>query len=190
LSAADYLSLVRIPLGLAFLGVAGRPLLALVVLVAAGISDVLDGWVARRQRSPDDHGPHRGDWLDPLCDKLFVGSVVVGIYLVRRPPVALLLLLVLREVLQAVAMLVLRIVPALHRVARGYNFRAHILGKATTVAQFLGGAALLLGLPVAPPLAWLAGGLGAISVFIYISRIRELFPHPPLTARPSARGDR
>jgi phosphatidylglycerophosphate synthase len=172
-SAADYLSLVRIPLGLLFVVVVERVPIALAVLVAAGLSDVLDGWVARRSRPPGDEAHHRGDWLDPLCDKLFVGAVVLGLYLFRQPPVALLLLLITRELLQTVAVTALRLVPALHRASRDYNFKAHPVGKATTVAQFAAGAGLLVGHEAARYAVWLAAGLGVVTVAIYIGRLRS-----------------
>jgi phosphatidylglycerophosphate synthase len=177
-SVADYLSLVRIPLGVAFLFVVHDTALALIVLVAAGVSDVLDGWFARRRRAenrqdvrPDAREHRRGDWLDPLCDKLFVGAVVAGLYLARRPPTLWLALLVTREVLQLVAVTALRLVPTLHRLSRDYDFRANPLGKATTVVQFFAAAALLVAHPMAGPVVWLAAGMGLVSVFTYVRRL-------------------
>jgi cardiolipin synthase (CMP-forming) len=170
-SVADYLSLVRIPLGVAFVFVAHETALALIVLVAAGVSDVLDGWFARRRRPAGDRGQHRGDWLDPLCDKLFVGAVVAGLYLARRPPPLWLGLLITREVLQLVAVTALRLVPTLHRLSRHFDFRANPLGKATTVVQFFAAAALLVGHPLAGPMVWVAAAMGLVSVFVYIRRL-------------------
>jgi cardiolipin synthase (CMP-forming) len=170
-SVADYLSLVRIPLGVAFVLVAHDTPLALTVLVAAGLSDVLDGWVARRQRPRVDRGQHRGDWLDPLCDKLFVAAVVVGLYLARRPPALWLGLLLAREALQLVAVTALRLVPTLHRLSRDYDFRANPLGKATTVVQFLAATLLLIGTPLAGAAVWAAAVLGVLSVFTYVRRL-------------------
>jgi cardiolipin synthase (CMP-forming) len=184
-SAADYLSLVRIPLGVAFVLTAGQTAVALAVLAAAGLSDMLDGWLARRMRGPDDHAPHRGDWLDPLCDKLFMAAVVLGLYLVRQPPLYLLVLLLAREILQTVSVTIMRLVPSLHRASRDYNFKAHPLGKATTVVQFLTGALLLLGHPLAQPAAFVTAGAGALSLAIYINRLRA--PLAATTPPPAAR---
>jgi phosphatidylglycerophosphate synthase len=189
-SAADYLSLVRIPLGVVFVMVARDPRLGFAVMVAAAISDVLDGWMARRHRAPDDHGRHRGDWLDPLCDKLFVAAVVIGIYVTRQPPLRLLVLLLAREIMQTVAIVVLRLLPALHRAAHDYNFKAHPVGKATTVTQFLTAAALLTGHPLATAAAWAAAALGALTVAIYVSRIRGLLPAVPPADPQARRSDR
>ena len=203
MSAADYLSLARIPLGVVFLLVASHTLLAFVVLAAAGVTDVLDGWVARRQRpaglaahaDPAHAGKHhRGEWLDPLCDKLFVAAVVVGLYLAQRPPVWLLLLMLTREILQTISVTIMHLVPALHARSRDYDFRAHPIGKATTVVQFATGAALLLAPPAAMPLACMTALLGLISVGIYIDRLRRTqlltpaMPTPPPTRKePGAR---
>jgi cardiolipin synthase (CMP-forming) len=179
-TVADYLSLVRIPLGVMFLLVADHVGLALGVLAAAGLSDVLDGWVARRQRrkhaADASAPPHRGDWLDPLCDKLFVLAVVLGLYIARRPPPWLLGLLLTREVLQTISVTVMRLVPSLHRASHDYDFKAHPLGKATTVVQFLGGALLLLNHPLARLCVYLTAALAVLTVAVYISRVRRILP--------------
>src|SRR3954467_5258206 len=116
-----------------------------------GVSDVLEGWAARRPRRPDDHQRHRGDWLDPFCDKVFVTAMLIGIWRVHHPPLSVLALVVTREMLQGVSLAVYRLVPSLRR-GPPYNYRAHILGKATTVAQFLTATALVLDQPLSRPL--------------------------------------
>ena len=60
------ITFVRLPLAVAFLA-SPNPMVRLVVLVAAGWSDLVDGWVARH------FGPSRtGVFLDPVADKLFM----------------------------------------------------------------------------------------------------------------------
>jgi cardiolipin synthase len=173
LTLADWFSLARIPLGALFLVVAERLPLALLVLVLAGISDVLDGWAARRQPGQDVNQPHRGDWLDPFCDKVFVAAMLAGIYVAHRPPPVLLLLVVTRELLQVLSLVVYRLWPALRRGLR-YNYRAHPLGKLTTVTQFATALALLFEHPVAMPLAVASSLLGVASVAVYLNRARVL----------------
>jgi cardiolipin synthase (CMP-forming) len=173
LTLADWFSLARIPLGAIFLFVAGRLPLAVAVLFLAGVTDVLDGWAARRRSGGVDPGPHRGDWLDPFCDKVFVFSMLTGIYLVHRPPIALLLLVMTREVLQVLAFGVYKLIPSLRRGLR-YNYRAHPVGKATTVAQFATATALLFEHPVAEPLALAAATLGIATVVVYLNRARVI----------------
>jgi phosphatidylglycerophosphate synthase len=174
LSLADWFSLVRLPLGVVFLFVAHRLPLAVAVLVAAGISDVLDGWAARRHSTPaDDAEPHRGDWLDPFCDKVFVAAMLTGIYLAHHPPIPLLLLVVTREVLQVLSLIVYRFLPSLRRGFQ-YNYRAHPIGKATTVTQFATALALLFDHPLATPLALASAALGLTTVVVYLNRARLL----------------
>ena len=169
---ADLLTLARIPLGVVFLLVAGDTRWALAVLVVAGLTDVFDGIIARRHATAQ--SSHRGDWLDPLCDKLFALGVVIGLWLTRSPPLGLLFLLLLRETLQLIAVTVMRVCPSLQRAAREFDFKAHPMGKAATVAQFATSAAILLGLASAWPLGILCASLGVASVGIYIQRIRGL----------------
>jgi phosphatidylglycerophosphate synthase len=174
LTLADWFSLVRIPLGVVFLFVANRLPLALVVLVLAGVSDVLDGWAARRRASADEMAePHRGDWLDPFCDKVFVAAMLTGIYVVHHPPIPLLLMIVTREVLQVLSLAVYRLSPSLRRGVQ-YNYRAHPVGKATTVTQFATALALMLDHPLAIPLALASALLGLVTVVVYLNRARLL----------------
>jgi phosphatidylglycerophosphate synthase len=173
LTLADWFSLVRIPLGALFLFVADRLPLAIAVLVLAGISDVLDGWAARRRQGEAADRPHRGDWLDPFCDKVFVAATLAGIYVAHHPPAALVLLVVTREILQVLSMLVYKLVPWLRRGLH-YNYRAHPVGKVTTVTQFATALALLFEHPLSQPLAVACALLGIATVAIYLNRARLL----------------
>ncbi|HEY0713343.1 MAG TPA: CDP-alcohol phosphatidyltransferase family protein [Polyangia bacterium] len=176
MTAADLLSLVRIPLGAAFVLLAANVRLAFVMLALAALSDVLDGWVARRLSPELTAVPHRGDWLDPLCDKLFALSVVVGLLRAHDPPILWLVLLLAREQLQLIAVVLMRFLPVLRQAAQRFEFRAHLAGKATTVTQFVASAALLTDHPAAAALCGLSALLGLVSFAIYVQRIRTVLP--------------
>jgi phosphatidylglycerophosphate synthase len=173
-SVADLLSLSRIPLGFVFILVANRPLAPLLVLALAGLTDVLDGPLARHALGDARHLPHRGDWLDPLCDKVFVGAVIVGIYLSVRPPLAFAALVLTRELLQTTFMVGVVGVGALRGRRFDYPYRAHPIGKITTVAQFASAFALMARQPAAWPLAGLTCALGVASAAIYLARARRV----------------
>jgi cardiolipin synthase len=143
------LSFARIPLAAAFVGLAHQPSQALGVLVIAGITDVLDGYLARRlgQATPT------GAVVDGVLDKLFAAVVIGGLILQGRLPWLAAALLATREIgeLPLVAWW------AMHedgRRARAADPRANWLGKAATVCQFLAIAALLI--RGEPPYFWLA----------------------------------
>jgi cardiolipin synthase len=165
LNLPDLLSLVRVPLGVAFVPLAGRWIFALAILAVAAVSDILDGWLARRHPQPG-----WGEWLDPLCDKVFIIGVMVGIYLAQHPSITLLLPILTREIAILVLFLIHRLVPSLRGIR--YDYRAHALGKAATVAQFLTAAALLFAHPAAEYLAALCAILGLLCAGVYARRGR------------------
>jgi cardiolipin synthase len=172
LTVPNLLSLSRLPLGgLFWLTLAHEPdnaLLPFAVLGLAAVTDVLDGYLARRQAGGTDP-QGTGSWLDPICDKLFVGAVLGSIYVVRRPPLALLALIVTRELLQLPMALIYRAVPTLRRWLR-YDFRASVLGKAATVAQFLAVSALILNHRIAWTMASIAFLVGLLALADYVRR--------------------
>ena len=110
-----------------------------------------------------------GSWLDPICDKLFVAAVLAAIWAVRRPSFGLLAMIVARELAQLPLSLVYLMVPSLRRWLR-YDFRASILGKAATVAQFLAIAALILDHPSIRIFAVIAFVLGVTALVDYVRR--------------------
>ena len=172
LNLPDLLSLLRVPLGVAFVPLVGRPIAAITILAVAAVSDVLDGWFARRQ-------PQRiswGEWLDPVCDKFFIMAVMVGLYLFRHPSLAILLPILTREAAILVLFLVHQLVPSLRGVP--YDYRAHVLGKAATAAQFLAATALLFAHPAAKYLAALCALLGLLCAGVYARRARTVARRP------------
>ena len=177
----NVLSLARIPLGGAFWAALGQsqehPELPFGVLAAAAATDVLDGHLARRSGT-DPSGT--GSWLDPICDKVFVGAVVAALYFQRGVPLGLLALIVTRELLQLPMALIYRTSETLRRWLR-YDFRASFLGKGATVAQFLAVSALILDNRLAWSLAILAFALGLLALADYVRRaivIGKRHPHP------------
>jgi len=175
LTVPNLLSLSRIPLGgLFWSALATGPSSAVypfAVLAAAAATDVLDGYLARRKHGANP--PGAGAWLDPICDKLFVGAVIGALYVQRHVPLGLLALILTREILQLPMGLVYRVIPTLRSWLR-YDFRASGLGKAATVAQFLAVSALILDERFehrfAYPMAILAFALGLIALADYIRR--------------------
>ena len=178
-STANVLSLARLPLALLFAVVLaapwGGPLAALGVLALAGLTDALDGAVARRAeaRRTGATGPvapaGTGSWLDPICDKVFVAGVLGAIWYRSQPPLGLLALIVARELAQLPLSLIYATVPALRRWLQ-YDFRASVLGKAATVSQFAAVAALLFDSALTRPLAWAAFVIGLLALGDYVRR--------------------
>jgi len=111
---------------------------AAAVFVAGGLSDGLDGYLARR------HGgamtTRTGMWLDPLSDKLFVSAAVIALVIVDRFPLWAAVIIIVREI----AVTILRAV----RGTKGTSMPASGLAKAKTASQLL--AVTLYLLPLGP----------------------------------------
>jgi cardiolipin synthase len=71
----------------------GEYVVALVVFLAAGITDGLDGWIAKKF----DCVSHLGTILDPLADKMLIVSTYVVLVLLGDLPFWLLLLIGFRD---------------------------------------------------------------------------------------------
>lgn len=94
---------------------------AIVVLMVSGVTDFLDGWLARKLNQTSE----LGRLLDPVADRLYILAVVVGLALRDVIPWWLALSLPLRD------LLLWGLVPLLR--TRGYSaLPVHFLGKAAT----------------------------------------------------------
>lgn len=67
---------------------------ALAILLVAGITDLLDGWLARRRGAVT----ASGKVVDPLADKVLIGGLVIYLAVAREFPMWLLLAIVARDV--------------------------------------------------------------------------------------------
>jgi CDP-diacylglycerol--glycerol-3-phosphate 3-phosphatidyltransferase len=159
------LSLLKIPLAIAFPWVVDRPLVAIAVLTVAGVSDVLDGWLARR------YGwvTATGCAIDPITDKLFVLVVVVTLIVRGILEPWAFFLLSTREIgeLPLVAWL-LKSHAARRR--RSEHPKANWAGKVATVLQFVTVAWALLQLRYVELGLAATAIAGAFSAFSYSRR--------------------
>ena len=107
---------------------------ALVVLMVAGVTDFLDGWLARKLNQQT----VVGQILDPVADRLYILAVVVGLALREIIPWWMAISLPLRD------LLMWGLVPLLR--TRGYSaLPVHFLGKAATFNLLYAFPLLLLG---------------------------------------------
>ncbi len=168
----NLLTLSRLPLAAIVWADPLNPALVLPLMAIAGLTDVADGWLERRlRRKRGQSGDVRtaGAWLDPLCDKAFVISVIAAILVARRPPLWIPALIASREILQLPQVALYLLWPGLRERLR-YDFRAAVVGKAVTVLQFLAVGALLFDHPSLVPLAAACGVMGACAAVLYFRR--------------------
>ncbi|MFB4317115.1 CDP-alcohol phosphatidyltransferase family protein [Actinomadura sp. 21ATH] len=108
---------------------------ALGLLVAAGLSDWLDGKLARMLNQTS----RLGVVLDPAADRLYILATLVGLTVRDIIPLWLVVLLVGREVA------ITPIVPIMRRLGYGGTLPVHFIGKAATLCLLYAFPLLLLG---------------------------------------------
>ncbi|MEG0037286.1 MAG: CDP-alcohol phosphatidyltransferase family protein [Victivallaceae bacterium] len=126
LNYCNFVSISR--LGFTLLFFQSNPLLRLVAVSGAVISDFLDGYLARKFLLTTQFGAV----LDPLMDKLFVGTSVMILCMEGALSYKELLMVLSRDVFLSLFGLYLTLV----RAWRGYDYKAMFWGKVFTVAQF------------------------------------------------------
>ncbi len=156
------LSLSRVPLAACFPMAISRPAVSLAILGAAAISDVLDGWYARRFGQVT----ATGTALDPMTDKIFVASVATALVLHGRLSAADVVLLGIREIGELPLVVWLATSPRARR-QRAAHPSANVPGKLATVMQFAAVAAAILRLPELGSLVRLTAVAGALAATSY-----------------------
>src|SRR5579884_1327220 len=130
----NIISFSRVALAAAFV-VAHDPRDRLVLVAAAGITDFLDGFIARRARVTS----RWGALIDPFADRVFA-LVAVSVFLFEGELSTVgYFVMISRDLMTAVGFLVARAIPWLKPV----QFRSRASGKIVTVLQLLTFLALL-----------------------------------------------
>jgi len=132
-----FLRILMIPAVLVFLerGTPAACYWAAIIYSVAAITDILDGWLARRRGLVS----VLGKFLDPLADKLIVAAVLVWLVSMGRIPAWVVVVLLSREIT----------ITALRGVAssEGLIIAAGAGGKLKTALQMVGIICLIVGFP-------------------------------------------
>jgi cardiolipin synthase (CMP-forming) len=158
---------------------------AVVVLVVGGTSDWIDGFLARRLGQTS----ALGELLDPLADRLYILATLIAFTVRDIVPLWFTLALVLREVVVAVCLLVVR--------RYGYQaFNVHYVGKAATFLLLFAFPTVLLAdtepgaAGWAYPVGWSLALWGIVlywiaALFYVVQAARVVREANPTTARPA-----
>lgn len=142
----------------------GKSWPAAILFGAAGVTDQVDGWLARRWHVESAFGKI----ADPLADRLLIDAAVILLFLADRLPWPALVLIVGRDAL---------LVGGYRLVApRGYEFEVNALGKLATWVLY---AALAFVMVTAPGTDWPLGlfwagvALAALAGTEYVLKARR-----------------
>ncbi len=148
--------------------------IALLLLIASGLTDYLDGKLARMLHQSSKIGA----LLDPAADRLYIVSTVVALTIRGIIPVWLLIALIARDVV------LLAFGPMLLRMGYGIALPVHFLGKAATFNLLYAFPFLLATTghgwlaTVARPLAWAFVVWGTAlywwAIGLYAIQVRQL----------------
>ena len=137
---------------------------AAIIFATAGITDQLDGWLARRWRVESAFGKV----ADPLADRLMIDVAVILLFLEDRLPWAALVLIVGRDVLLVAGYKVV--------VPRGYDFSVSFLGKLATWILYASIALVMVtheGTDWPLWLFWTGVGIAVLAAAFYVAKARR-----------------
>ena len=97
-----------------------------IVFGVAGVTDQIDGWLARRWRVESEFGKY----ADPLADRLMIDAAVIMLVIADRLPWPALAVIVARDALLLAGTKFV--------LPRGYEFSVSFLGKAATWVLYAG----------------------------------------------------
>jgi cardiolipin synthase (CMP-forming) len=164
----NLISLARLPLAVIFLAVPDT-VVRVLVLAAAGLTDFLDGWWARRW------GPRTasGAIIDPLTDKAFVVTALAAFAVDGTVSLAGLLILLSRDIFVIVGF------PVVLWLRPGTRLEARFPGKLVTNLQ-LAAVLFLLLLPGLATAAVVATGVAsAWAIADYAGAVLRALRAPP-----------
>jgi CDP-diacylglycerol---glycerol-3-phosphate 3-phosphatidyltransferase len=148
---------------------------ALIAFLVAALTDWLDGYLARRLNQVSD----LGKFLDPLVDKLLILAPMLILVQLGQVPAWGVFLIVARELVITGWRGAPTVDSSPTAITEAHSkppqiIGANLWGKAKTVIQIVAVAALIMQLPGALLLFWLAIALTLISGIIYVWPVRNV----------------
>jgi cardiolipin synthase len=157
-SIPNIMSLSRVALAAAFV-VDHEPNARILIVLAAAVTDMLDGWIARKAGLTSRFGA----LIDPFADRVFA-LVAVATFVYEGSLTTLeYFIMIFRDLMTAVGFIVAKSVSWLRPV----EFRARWSGKAVTALQMVTFIAVLKLPDYVSPLVWVVGALSLYSVIDY-----------------------
>lgn len=145
--------------------ISGNTRAAFIAFVCAGVSDAVDGFIAKRYGWQTELGAY----LDPLADKLLIVSIYVALGVAGKLPSWLVIAVVSRDILIVLGVMLAWV------MERPLAMRPRAVSKANTAAQIVLASVVLadegfsLGLgALRHALLWITGMLTLLSLALYL----------------------
>lgn len=177
--------LVGVPIFLVLI-LQGQDLWALLVLVLSGVTDYLDGKIARAYGLVS----RLGQLLDPAADRLYILSTLLGLAWRSIIPWWLVAILILRELFVLGLGPVLKIyhlpIPPVHFVGKAATFNL-IYAFPLVLLGHQSGPVGAIALPIGWAFVWWGTGLYWVAGAMYAAQIRAMVRDRPGAARDRVR---
>ena len=164
LNLPNSISLSRLLLAFVFVIVDG-PWQRVVLIISAGATDFLDGWLARRAKSFS----VAGALIDPIADRVFVLAAVTSYLIEGKLTTGQYFIFLSRDIATAVGFIVARFIPGL----TASSFKARLLGKTVTVLQLAALFAVLIAPDSVRMLVIVIGVVSALSIVDYTAALER-----------------
>lgn len=141
----------------------GRIYWALSIVLFAGLTDVIDGYLARRNGQVT----QLGIMLDPLADKCMLLAVFLSLLLSHKISIWAALAIFFREIVMIIG-------SAFFHFRGKKTVPANVLGKVTTILFYFTLVFLMLDVPLAQILLWIVVVVSYLASFIYFFQFKTL----------------
>ncbi|MDQ8153993.1 MAG: CDP-alcohol phosphatidyltransferase family protein [Gemmatimonadota bacterium] len=131
----------------------------LLILAAAGATDFLDGWLARRRHQFS----RMGALIDPFADRIFILVAICTLLLEGRVTTLQYFVFLMRDFATAGAFVYAKSVTSL----RTATFKARFSGKLATVLQLVALPAIVIDARAAVWAVWIVGAVSLVSIVDY-----------------------
>ena len=154
----NLLSLSRLIMAALFVMLKGSEA-RLLLIAAAGVTDFLDGWIARTRGSATKWGA----LIDAICDRFFVFAAVCSLLFDDVLSTWQYAIFISRDFMTAVGFITARAIPWL----RGVPFQSRMPGKIVTVLQLAALALIFLAPVMTTPMLIAIGVVSVYSILDY-----------------------
>ena len=148
----------------------GERYIALAVFIVASLTDLLDGYIARKYHLITDFG----QLMDPLADKLMVISIMLSLALKGLAPWPALIILICKEAIMVLGGLVL-LGKGVVVYANKYGKAAQAMAVSALVLCFFGEWFQSIGFPLHLIVLWCAVAMTLFALFMYARSAVRLY---------------
>lgn len=156
-------ALIPIYLAVFFSEIPGRMQWAFGVLLLAGLTDVVDGYLARRNHQVTE----MGSMLDPLADKMMMLAVFLSLLIAERISLGAALAIFIRDFGMIVG-------SAIFHIRGKRTVPANKMGKLTTFLFYVALFLLMFEQPIAEQFLWAVIMFSFLTLLVYIVQFKQL----------------